>query len=253
MQEQINLYYNSFSNCAQRVMLLLEEKQLNYKKHPVDLIRSGQLKGSFLKVNPKGRVPAMLYKGQYYDESCDIMYLLESEFNDSVFIPVDKNQQQLMRRFVQSAKDSHGCIKDYVYATGCGRLPTDKELSLYDKIDPANAAFHHDRRAQKVGCDLKKASARVRLDFLKINHALDGQDWIAGEFSLADMAWFPNTVILRQMGYDFSEMENVCRWMHQMEQRDSYKNGFGKDIGSVPNWVIRSFLRLKRRFQPNRR
>ena len=135
-----------------------------------------------------------------------------------------------MNIFLASAKNSHDCVKDYVYSNNIGRLPTDEEVALYDKIDPENSNFHHRRRNGEVGCDIAKATERVSDDFEKIEKALEGKEWIANEFSLADMAWFPNTIIFRQCGYDFSDMPNVMAWIKRMESRKSYREHFGRDI-----------------------
>lgn len=251
--QEISLYYHPFSNCSQRVLLLLEEKGLSYKKQIVNLIKSEQLKQDFLSINSKGRVPAITYQGNSLAESCDIMRFLEAEFTDTCFSPKDPENLRIMNSFLELAKNSHDCVKDYVYSSNIGRLPTNDELDLYDRIDPENANFHHRRRNEEVGCDLLKAAQRVRSDFEKIETILDGKKWIANEFSLADMAWFPNTIIFRQCGYDFSGMPNVKAWINRMESRKSYRVGFGREIEKVPAWVFRPFMKYKRLFQPHRK
>ncbi len=250
---EIVLYYHPFSNCSQRVLLLLEEKGLSYQKRVINLIKSEQLQEPFLAINPKGRVPAIAYKDKNYVESCDIMLWLDDEFPDTRFKPADPFNLHVMNEFLQLAKHSHDCVKDFVYANEIGRLPTDEELAIYDKIDPENANFHHRRRQGKVGCDLIAASKRVEDDFMLIEQALSGQEWIAKEFSLADMAWFPNTIIFRQCGFDFSDMPNVMAWIARMESRASYKNSFAKEVGRVPAWLFRPLMKYKRLFQPSRR
>lgn len=252
MNHEITVYYHPFSNCSQRLLLLFEEKRLNYKKVKINLLTNQQLKPDFLAINPKGRVPAIEYQGKFYNESCDIMYLLENLFPETCFIPADINQRNVMQQFVQAAKDSHDAVKDYVYSCNIGRLPTDAELALYDRIDPENADFHHRRRAGTVGNDIDKAGQRVWAFYNPIEEQLAQQDWIATEFSLADMACFPNTIIFRQCGYDFSAMPNVTDWIKRMEQRASYAPAFGDEIDHVPQWLFRRAMKLKRLLQPNR-
>ena len=251
--QEISLYYHPLSNCSQRVVLLLEEKGIPYKKHVVNLIKSEQLKQEFLQINPKGRVPAIAYQGEYLAESCDIMRFLETKFSDTCFTPTDPENLKIMNSFLESAKASHDCVKDFVYSSNIGRLPTDDELALYDRIDPENSSFHHRRRKGEVGCDLTKATERVRNDFWKIELALEGKKWIATEYSLADMAWFPNTILFRQCGFDFSDMPNVMVWIKRMESRTSYRDGLKQEIDKIPAWFFRSFMKYKRFFQPNRR
>lgn len=249
---ELTIYYHPFSNCSQRVLLLLEEKKLRYKKVKIELLTNQQLKAEFLAINPKGRVPAIEYQGNFYNESCDILYLLENLFPATSFIPADIKQKDVMRHFVQAAKDSHDSIKDYVYSCNIGRLPTDEEVALYDRIDPENGDFHHRRRAGKVGNNKEQAAQRIRDFYLPIDRLLAQQDWIAGEFSLADMACFPNTIIFRQCGYDFSGMPNVSDWIERMEQRASYAPAFGDEIKRIPGWLFKPAMKLKRLLQPKR-
>ena len=251
-QPDITLYYHPFSNCAQRVLLLLEEKELDYDKRIISLIRSEQLSDAFLAINPRGRVPAISFQAHHYNESCDIMRLLETAFPGTSFIPDEPGARQLMDCFVDSAKASHDMIKDVVYACGMGRLPNDKEMVIYERQDPENAEFHHRRRNSQVGCDLAKAYKRAAAAFLPLEQALASEDWLAGDYSLADMAWFPNTIILRQCGFDFSALPNVAAWIKRVETRPAYTRAIGHAVDKVPYWLMRCLMRGKRLFQPSR-
>ena len=251
-QSAITLYYHPFSNCAQRVLLYLEEKGIDHDKRVISLLKSEQLSDAFLAINPRGRVPAISYQGRHYNESCDIMRLLESEFPDNGFIPEAPDARQQMDSFVDSAKASHDMIKDVVYACGMGRLPTDKEMAIYQRQDPENADFHHRRRNGQVGCHLARAYERATAAFMPLEKALADSDWLAGDYSLADMAWFPNTIILRQCGFDFSVLPKVDAWIKRVEARPAYPGAIGHAVDKVPYWLMRCLMRGKRLFQPSR-
>lgn len=49
----LTLHYHPFSNCSQRVLLLLEELGIPYQKHVINLIKSQQLTPEYLEINPK--------------------------------------------------------------------------------------------------------------------------------------------------------------------------------------------------------
>ena len=251
-QPSIIVYGHKLSNCVQRVLLLLEEKGLTYDFRQVSLIDSEQLGDDFLAINPRGRVPAVQIGQDIFIESCDIMREIEKRFSDNSFIPQRHDEREVMEYFVEKAKASHPTVKDLVYSRGIGRLPTDEELAIYDRVDEENASFHHQRRAGKIGCDLEKATQAMMNDFKEIEQALEGKQWIAGPFSLADMAWFPNALIFRLCDMKLEGLPNVADWIARMKQRESYCTGLKHDVERLPGWLIRAFMWVKRRMQPSR-
>ncbi len=57
-------------------MLLLAEKGIEAEMHEVNLLKSEQLTEEYLRINPKGEVPAIVHNGKAMHESCDIMRYL---------------------------------------------------------------------------------------------------------------------------------------------------------------------------------
>lgn len=246
------LHYHPFSNCSQRVLLLLEELGIPYQKHVINLIKSQQLAPEYLEINPKGRVPALTYQGRHYSESCDILRFIDQQFAAGKLTPSDPVQLTAMNNLLDDVANSHDVIKDFVYSQGIGRLPNDAEYDLYQQIDPENFTFHQQRRQGLIGCDKSAGLARIRRQFERLEHQLSSNHWLAGELSLADFAWYPNTIIYRQLGYGLEDFPKVADWIKRFEARDCYQQGLKPTLDKVPNWLIKPIMIIKRWLQPSR-
>lgn len=248
----LTLHYHPFSNCSQRVLLLLEELKIPYQKAIVNLVTSQQLNTDYLAINPKGRVPAITLQGQHYSESCDILRLIDKEFNHSSLTPKDPMQLTVMNNLLDTVATSHHVIKDFVYSEGVGRLPNDAEYHLYQQIDLENFEFHQQRRQGIIGCDKASGLANIQGQFQQLEQHLSRHQWLAGELSLADFAWFPNTIIYRQLGYNFDEFPNIAAWVARFEQRPCFQHGLKPALDKVPSWLFKPAMIIKRWLQPSR-
>ena len=78
----LHLYHTNRSNCSARVRLLLEEKELPWTSHHVDLGNKENITEEYFGINPKGVVPALVDDGTVVTESNDILLYLEDKFPD---------------------------------------------------------------------------------------------------------------------------------------------------------------------------
>ena len=69
----LHLYHYGFSNCSQRVRLALEEKNLEWTSHYVELSKLENLQDDFQRINPQGVVPVLVHDGQIVTDSLDII------------------------------------------------------------------------------------------------------------------------------------------------------------------------------------
>ncbi|WP_208990132.1 glutathione S-transferase family protein [Pseudovibrio brasiliensis] len=140
-------------------------------------------------------------------------------------------------------------VVNYVYSCGYGRLPTPRDAQFYKDHVPHRAQFHADRLADRTANDPQRAKEIVFEQFSELERLLEKQEWLVGDqYSLADVAWFPNTIILRQLGYSFKSLPRVNDWIARIEAREAYKTGIQSRFLKVPNWLIRLSTRLLRQF-----
>lgn len=100
----LHLYHFAASNSSQKVRICLDEKKLDWTSHPVDLERSEHVTPSYLAVNPKGQVPALIHDGTVIVESNDIINYLDRRFPDPPLRPADPMALDLMYRISVSLR-----------------------------------------------------------------------------------------------------------------------------------------------------
>ncbi|AEV35957.1 glutathione S-transferase-like protein [Pseudovibrio sp. FO-BEG1] len=246
----LHLFYNPYSNCAQRVMLLLAEKGIEAEMHFVDLMRSEQLTPEYHAINPDAAVPALVHDGVAMNESIDILGYLEELYPTPSFTPSDPTQKAQMEALLNSAEASHmSMVVNYVYSCGYGRLPTPRDAQFYKDHVPHRAEFHANRLAGRTANDPERAKQIVFEQFSELERLLETQEWLVGDqYSLADIAWFPNTIILRQLGYSFRSLPRVNDWIARLEAREAYKTSIQSRLLKLPNWVIKLSLKVLRQF-----
>ena len=153
----------------------------------------------------------------------------------------------------KAAKSHEAGVVNYVYAKGYGRLPTPRDCAFYKAHIPHRARFHEQRRAGAAGCSIKQAEAELHRQFSQLETALQDRDYlVANEYSLADIAWFPNTLTLSVLGYSFEQYPNIQAWMKRIQARPAFKDKFRKELPPVPlpllGLIARTLTRVVRKF-----
>ncbi len=199
--EGLHLFFNPYSNCSQRVMLAIAEKELAVELHEVDLLKGEQLSLEYHAINATCDVPAIVDHGRAMGDSVTILRYLEHRFPDKSLTPTDDTEKADMELLLDAAAASHmNAIVPWLYTKGYGRLPTPDQKAFYDQYVPHRSQFHNDRLTGKTACDLKAQEEIVNRDFSLLEQRLAKQRYLTGEhYTLADIAWFPNAFLLHRV------------------------------------------------------
>jgi maleylacetoacetate isomerase len=76
-EAKIELYHYWRSSCSWRVRWAMALKGIAYKSHPINLLKNEQSDLSYLKINPSGQVPCIVYGDNALSESLAIIEWLE--------------------------------------------------------------------------------------------------------------------------------------------------------------------------------
>ena len=178
-------FYTAATPNGQKVAIALEELQLPYEVHALSFEQKQQKSPAFLKINPNGRIPAII------DRENDDFVVFES---GAVLLYLAEKTGQLMPT---DAKGRSQVIQWLMFQMG-GTGPMFGQLGFFYKLGgaeiedprPRNRYINEARRLLGV-----------------VETALDGRDWIAGSYSVADMALAP---WLRAL--DFYGAREVTGW-----------------------------------------
>ena len=83
----LDLYHHGSSVCAAKVRMVLAEKELPWTGHYLDILTGEQFDPEYLKLNPHGRIPTLVFDGQVIIESAAICIYLADKHPESGLSP----------------------------------------------------------------------------------------------------------------------------------------------------------------------
>jgi len=89
------------SSASWRVRIVLKWKGIDYDYVAIQLLKDSQNQEDYKKLNPMGRVPALVIGGHCLAESVAIMEYLEETYKERPLLPVDPFKRALVRQLVE--------------------------------------------------------------------------------------------------------------------------------------------------------
>ena len=113
----LHLYHTSFSNCAARVRIVLDEKGLTWESHEVDLRAGENISEWYFAIHPHGVVPALVDNGVVVIESVDILRYIDEKWPTQPLTPTDPTLVKEMEAWLESAANIHvKGVKTWIYS-----------------------------------------------------------------------------------------------------------------------------------------
>ncbi len=196
----IDLYTAATPN-GHKVSIALEELALPYRLHVLDLNAGDQKRPEFLAINPNGRIPAIV------DRDADDFAVFES---GAILIYL---AEQTGRLLPQDAKGRSRVLQWLMFQmAGVGPM-----------MGQANVFFRYFPEKIQPAIDRYQAESRRLLGVLDAR--LAGHEWLAGDYSIADIANFAWARTHRWSGVDVSDMPHLARWREAMRARPAVQRG----------------------------
>jgi len=173
----IKLYTFHLSTNGRKVHMALEEAKAAYEISPVNLMKGEQKNPDYLKLNPNGKVPTLVDDGVVMWESIAILLYLAEKFPAANLLPA-------------AAADRARAFQWLVWQPTTFGAPA-STLFRQMRFTP------EDKRDQKV---IEQARAEVNKNAEILMGGLQGRDYLAGMFSVADMALMPYLYVLAELG-----------------------------------------------------
>jgi glutathione S-transferase len=194
----IKLYDHPDCPFCQKVRVVLAEKELEFERVFVDLRAGAQRTAEFLKLNPYGKVPVLVDDDLVVYDSTVINEYLEDEYPEPHLMPDDSAGRARVRTLEDYCDNS--------YLPVAGLVLTELAKS----------------EAERDGEKLKRYQAELQRGLTRLESLLDGNEYLAGAFSLADIAFVPRVLILPQMGVELDpRLKQVAAWIERLRLRPS--------------------------------
>jgi len=196
----IKLYHSPASTNSRKVRIALIEKGLEFERVPIDLAKKEQKAPDYLKIHPFGQVPALDDEGFIVYDSTVINEYLEDEYPYPPLMPKDSDGRA-RARLMEDFRDNHFNIAFIrIFREVRGKPETERDPKA---IDAAKAEI---------------ASYLERLD-----RELQGKEYLAGEFSLSDIAFMANLDLLEKFEIQVDpKNRNVIAWIARLKARPSF-------------------------------
>jgi len=195
----IDLYTAATPN-GWKASVTLEEMGLDYNVKAIDISTGNQKKPEFLKINPNGRIPAIV-DHDIKDENGDGFAVFES---GALMIYLAEKTGKLMPTDVQGRSK---VIQWLMFQMG-GIGPMMGQANVFyryfpEKIQPAIDRYQNE-------------SARL---FGVLDKQLAENEYLAGDYSIADIANWCWVRIHAWSGVDIEPFANLVRWRDQIGER----------------------------------
>jgi len=188
---------------GQKVRIILAEKGLSYELVQIDLTQGDQRRPEFRRLNPFGRVPVLVDEDTTVYDSTVIAEYLEDEYPEPPLLPAVGSSA--LRAQARTWED----IADTSFTVQVGQL-----MAEVGKTESERDSNRIQRLHQWID---------QMLSFL--NHQLQGQDFLASQFSVADIGFVPRLLVLKELGVDpAANRGNIDGWIKRILERPSIQN-----------------------------
>ena len=195
----IELYTSATPN-GHKASVTLEELELDYEVYPINLGKAEQKTLEFLALNPNGRIPVIKDRENdhvVFESGAIMIYLAEKTGR---LLPAKEPQRS---RVIQWLMFQMG---------GIGPM-----------MGQANVFYRYFPEKLQLAIDRYQNETRRLFEVLDV--ALQDREWLADDFSIADIANWCWVRTYRWSGVSRDGLENLDRWLNQMSERPACRRG----------------------------
>lgn len=203
----IQLYYWPTPN-GHKITIFLEEAKVDYQINPVNIGKGEQFKPEFLQISPNNRMPAIV-DPQPADGGESISVF---ESGAILLYLADKVGQ-----FLPSNLRVRKTVTEWLFWQVGGLGPMAGQNHHFNQYAPEKIPYAMTRYVQETN----------RL-YGVLNNQLAGRDYIAGEYSIADMACYPWIVPYAKQQQNLNDFPNLKRWFNKIANRPAVIEAYEK-------------------------
>lgn len=202
----IDLYYAATPN-GHKIRIFLEEAGLAYRIVPVNLAKGQQSRPEFLAIAPNGRIPAIVDHApagrglplSVFESGAILLYLAEKT---GMFLPDESG--------------SRFDVIQWLFWQMAGLGPMAGQIGHFNV-----------HATEKVPYAVERYRAETARLYGVLNKRLADRPFIAGDYSIADVACFPWIVPHAAQGQVIDEFPHLLRWFEAIRVRPAVTKAYG--------------------------
>ena len=196
----ITLYTSATPN-GWKASITLEELGLDYRVHHIHLDQLEQKEAWYLKLNPNGRIPTIVDhdNGDFavFESGAIMLYLAE----------------QTGRLMPADVKGRSEVLQWLMFQMG-GVGPMMGQANVFFRYAP-----------ERIPYAIERYQREVRRLFEVLNARLADHEYLAGDYSIADIAHYAWVWGYRWSGVSIDALDALARWLRLVGARDAVKRG----------------------------
>ncbi len=204
----IDLYTAPTPN-GHKISIALEELALPYELHLLDLGRNEQKEPWFTAINPNGRIPAIVDRANdgfaVFESGAILVYLAE---RTGRLMPQDPKGRSLVLQWLMFQMGGIG--------------PMMGQANVFYRYFP-----------EKIQPAIDRYQGECRRLFRVLDGRLAQHEYLAGEYSIADIANWAWVRTHRWSGVDTEGLPHLQRWIGQIRQRPAVQRGIERPPSNV--------------------
>lgn len=186
---------------GQKISIMLEEVGLPYRVHAIDITKGEQFDPAFLEISPNNKIPAIV------DTDTDLR-LMES---GAILLYLAEKTGKLWR---QDFSTKWRVVEWLMWQKG-GAGPFLGQVHHFVKFNPGKSTYAEERYAEEA----------KRL-WGVLDRRLGEVEYVAGDYSIADIAIWPWISRFEWQTVDFDDYPNVKRWYVSIAERPAVQRGW---------------------------
>ncbi len=195
----IDLYTFTTPN-GRKASIMLEEVELPYNVHTIDITKGDQFTPEFVAINPNSKIPAIVDQDTgitVFESGAILIYLAEKT---GKLLPTATKERFQVLSWLMLQMGSVG--------------PMLGQLNHFKRFAPEKIPY---------------AIERYQKETLRLYSVLDKQlaerEFLCGDYSIADIATYPWLAIHEMQGLTLDDHPNLKRWVETVQQRPAVERG----------------------------
>lgn len=204
----IDLYYWGTPN-GHKITIALEEMGLSYQILPVNILENDQFQPDFLAISPNNKIPAIVDQDgpdhrsiSIFESGAILQYLGRKT---GLFYPTDEIKRIQVEQWLMWQMGGLG--------------PMLGQNHHFSRFAPERIPYATERYVNET----------KRL-YGVLDKQLVGQDYVTGEYSIADMAIFPWLLHYEWQGIDLADYPEISRYIERMQARPAVQKALAIQV-----------------------
>ncbi len=193
----IELYSSATPN-GQKIHIMVEETGLAYRIHWINIAKGEQFEPAFLKISPNNKIPAIVDRDgpdgapiSVFESGAILLYLAEKT-----------------GRFLPTEPRARTAVYEWL-------------MFQIGGVGPMLGQAHHFRAyaRERIPYAIERYTNEAARLYRVLDRRLGEQEYLAAEYSIADMAVFPWIRLHGRQGQDLARHGNLARWFEMIAAR----------------------------------